>query len=74
MIFPDTLPTEFIGECLAEHLVLEHNISPDQLYELKGIVDDTGWVSFLVRGHYILHKIETDGEYHDSQLHFYKEP
>lgn len=66
----DFLPTSLVEECLVDHFVLAHNVSPDELFDMKKSVETDEWVNFLVRSHYILHMIERHGEYHDDQFHF----
>ncbi len=66
----DYLSTDLVEECLVDHFVLAHNVSPDELYAMKLNVVPEEWVNFLVRAHYILHMIEKHGEYHDDQFDF----
>ncbi len=64
------LSQALIEECLFDHLVLSHNISPDELLDMRQSIRDAHWGAFLMRSHYILHMVEKYGEYHDDEFHF----
>lgn len=58
----ETVPVEWMPEALLDHLVLVHNASPDNLMRIREDLPEELWLGFLVRGHYILHKLDTDYE------------
>lgn len=70
----DFVPSEWMEECLFDHLVIGHNIHPDLLAELReGLPRDQDWLRVLVRSHFILHKLDQDGEYQDEHVHYKKD-
>lgn len=54
-----TVPEEWMAEALMDHLVLVHDASPDNLLRIQDNLPEDLWLGFLVRGHYILHKMDT---------------
>ena len=70
----ETIPSSWIEEGLFDHLVITHDIHPDLLAELReGIPDDSKWLRVLVRSHFILHKLDENGEYQDEHVHYKKD-
>lgn len=70
----ETVPSSWMEEGLFDHLVIAHNIHPDLLAELReSIPRDHDWLRVLVRSHYILHKLDENGEYEDEHVHYKKE-
>lgn len=57
-----TVPVDWVAEALMDHLVLTHDASPDNLLRIKDNLPEELWMGFLIRGHYILHKLDTDYE------------
>lgn len=66
----DQLPVDMIEEALIDHLVLCHNASPDELLSIRDKMDVGDWMTFLIRSHMMIHKIEETGEYQDENFHF----
>ena len=69
----EKIPSSWIEEGLFDHLVVGHGTHPDKLQEIKESVPEEFWLSILIRSHFILHKVDENGEYHDEYFHYSKE-
>ena len=66
------VPISWIAREMRNHLIDGHKTNPEHLDRLKEAISDDEWVNFLVKSHYILHRINDFGEYEDGQFHFKK--